>query len=377
MSSLGLVLSGGGARGAYQAGALVAIAEICKELRIENPFQIYTGVSAGAINIAFLTADLDGFISGTQTLTKLWSNIQSEDVFLTDAISLSKIGLELVSELSLGGAKKASPGRSLLNTSPLGNLISKNCNFENIQKNIDNNRLRGVAISAMDYSTTSTVSFTQAHSEVPMWTRVRRHSETCLLEAKHIIASASIPLIFPPVEIENRFFGDGCIRNLSPCGPAIYMGAEKLLAIGVRKRQDMCYSYDKHKIAQAPTIARVVNVLLNAIMMDGMEMDLERVDRINEGISKLEESQRKHLQVKRIEYIWISPSFDLAEIAVNKSDKLPRMLRYLLKGLGSIEEASEVVSYLLFEASYAKRLIDIGYEDTMKQKKQLEHFLTT
>ncbi|MNS90874.1 hypothetical protein D3C72_1249420 [compost metagenome] len=209
-----------------------------------------------------------------------------------------------------------------------------------------------------------------------MWTRVRRHSESCELEAKHVLASTAIPLLFPPVGIENRYFGDGCIRNLSPCGPAIYMGAEKLIAIGVRKRQDMCFSYDQHKTTQAPSVARVVNVLLNAIMMDGMEVDLERIDRINEAIHKLDESHRQHLLVKKIEYIWISPSFDIAEIASTKSNQLPRMIRYLLKGLGNIEEASEVVSYLLFESGYCKRLIDMGYEDTMKQKLQLQHFIT-
>jgi Predicted esterase of the alpha-beta hydrolase superfamily len=375
MANLGLVLSGGGARGAYQAGALAAIGDICKDLKIENPFTIYTGVSAGAINVSFLAADPKSFLDGTKTLTKLWSQIESDQVFVSDAMSLSRLGLQWMTDLSLGGMKKATPGKALLDTSPLGKLISENCRFENIQKNINAKKFLGVAISAMDYANTNNVTFTQAHESLPVWTRVRRHMERTDLSTDHVLASAAIPLLFPPVGIENRYFGDGCIRNLSPCGPAIYMGAQKLIAIGVRKKQDLCYSYEHHKTVEPPSAARVVNVLLNAIMMDGMEVDLERIDRINENLRKLDEIHRSHLSVKQVEYVWISPSYDIAEIAATKSNLLPRTIRYMLKGLGNIDEASEIISYLLFESGYCKKLIDMGYEDTMKQKVALAKFI--
>ena len=374
MSTLALVLSGGGARGAYQAGVLSAIAHISSQMGIDNPFQIYSGVSAGAINSAVLACTDDSFVTAAKQLVDLWGKLQSSQVFHTDTMSLTRVGLQWLGELSLGGLKKATPGKALLETAPLAQLISAHCNFANIEKNIAAKKFLAVCISALDYDTTSTVSFIQGGEDLEQWNRVRRHSEICQLTTAHVMASAAIPMLFPPIGIDTRFFGDGCVRNQAPCSPAINLGAQKLIAIGVRKKQETLTPHVR-KNNISPTIIRVANVLLNAVMMDGMELDIERIDRINLSLSRVPEQERQKLMVKELDYLWISPSFDIGEIAGGKADQLPRMIRYLLKGLGSLEEASEIVSYLLFDPSYCQQLIEMGYEDGMKEKEQIKRMI--
>lgn len=376
MTSLGLVLSGGGARGAFQVGVLNAIADICRQEGITNPFQLYTGISAGAINAAFLTTQSnDQFDESTRQLTELWRQISSEQIFITDPVSLSKGGLNWLLALSLGGLRNSSPHRSLLETTPLRKLISDNCNFENIQKNIERKKFRAVSVSALDYFTTSTVSFVQSQEQVPLWRRVRKVGINSSLTTEHILASAAIPLLFPPVTVNGRFFGDGSIRNHSPCAPAIYLGADKLLAIGVRKKQDVCYASQKVNTSEPPSVARVLSVMLNAVMMDGLEVDIERLERINTNLAKLTEKELGLISVRKIEHLWISPSRDLSEVASDKTQSLPPMIRYLLRGLGTLQEASEIASFLLFEKSYSERLLEIGYEDGLREKEQILRLL--
>lgn len=375
MTSLGLVLSGGGSRAAYQAGVLAAIAEIADELGISQPFDYYTGVSAGAMNIAMLASTANCSLnSGSKRLIDLWGRVESQQVYVSDPLYLSIGGLRWLADLSSGGMKKA-PRRALLDTDPLKKLISDSCDFENIQKNIAAKKFRAIGVSALDYFSTSTVTFIQGPDDVPMWQRVRRRSEKCVLTADHILASSSIPMLFPPVTIEQRHFGDGSIRNHSPCGPIIYMGARKVIAIGVRKKQDVCYAA-RQPNGKPPTAGRILNVLLHALMMDGLEIDIERMERINANLSRLSERELALLPVKPIEHLWISPSQDISEIASHESHRLPWMVRYLLRGLGSMQDASEIASFLLFDPSYCGKLIEIGFEDGMQAKEQIQRLIT-
>lgn len=375
MPTLGLVLSGGGARAAYQAGVLHAVGEVCAELNIKQPFKIYAGVSAGAINMSYLTSHSGFFADATQGLTNLWSNIKSEDVFISNPFWLTYGGVRWLADLSLGGMKGATPGKSLLDTAPLKSLIQKHCPLENISQKIKDNDLTAVAMTALDYSNATSVTFFEAHESIQSWERVRRKSERTQITIEHLMASSAIPLLFPSIKINERFFGDGSIRNLSPCAPAIYMGADRILAIGVRSRQDPCNSHQKSSASDPPSVARVLSVMLNAVMMDGIELDLERINRINTEMQQLSIHERRKLSVRPVEVLWISPSQDLSAIAAQSSQELPRMIRYLLRGLGSLEEASEITSFLLFEQIFCKRLMDAGYEDAMAQKKQLLSFL--
>ncbi len=373
--TIGIVLSGGGARGAYQVGVLSAIAEICHDLRLENPFKIYTGVSAGAINAAFLASGAGDFIQTTKRLVDLWSQIDSDQVFYTDAINLGKTGFKWLEEISWGALSGTPPGRSLLDTAPLRQLLVKSLDFENIKTNLESGKLRGVAVTAMDYGSSNGVTFVQGNEEIKMWSKARRRAEKAKLTTDHIMASSAIPLLFPPIAIKDSYFGDGCIRNQSPCGPAIYMGAEKLIVIGVR----MQLSNDAHVLRPAPTkapsVARVINVLLNAVMLDGIEIDIERLEYVNKLASQLEALNLGVQTTKSIEYAWVSPTVDIGEIAREKSSHLPRIIRYMLKGLGSLEDAREIVSYLLFDPSFCTQLIEIGFEDGMRQKEQIKKIL--
>ncbi|WII71104.1 patatin-like phospholipase family protein [Bdellovibrio sp. 22V] len=377
MPNIGLVLSGGGARGAYQAGVLAAMAHICERLNLHNPFQIYTGVSAGAINVAMLVGYPGDFVESAKRLVGLWSHLNSDKVFYADLMALSRGGLQWMTELSLGGAKKETSLRSLLSTHPLHNLISETCQFEEIQKKIKAGIIRGVGVSALDYESVSTVTFFQGAKDISVWEKGLHRSEKAILTSEHIMASSAIPLLFPPIKIGDRYFGDGCIRNQSPCGPAIYMGADSLIAVGVRRRQDTWYTYHHATGGEVPTVSRVANVLMNAVMMDGLESDIQRIETINKGYSTLSPQERKKLSVREIPSLWIAPSIDFSEIAAKKSGELPRIIRYLLRGPGSIEESTEMLSYLLFTPTYCKQLIEIGFSDGMKEKTRIEEFLST
>ncbi|WP_291516579.1 patatin-like phospholipase family protein [Bdellovibrio sp. ArHS] len=377
MPCLGLVLSGGGARGAYQAGVLAAIAHVANKLNIRNPFQIYSGVSAGAINVCMLAGHSGDFVEGARNLVSLWSHITSDQVFYADLMALSRGGLQWMSELSLGGGKSETSLRSLLSTHPLNNFISDQCHFDQIEKKIKTGNLRAISVSALDYDSVSTVTFYQGAADILPWERGMHRSEKAVLTTEHVMASSAIPLLFPPIKIGERYFGDGCIRNQSPCGPAIYMGADSLIAIGVRRRQDTWYSYHHNLSTTVPTVSRVANVLMNAVMMDGFESDVNRLEQINQGFSSLTSGQRKKSTVRKIDYLWISPSVDFSEIAKEKGSELPRMIRYLLRGPGSMEESREMLSYLLFTPHYCKQLVDIGFSDGMKEKDRIEELIVT
>lgn len=227
----------------------------------------------------------------------------------------------------------------------------------------------------MDYESISTTTFFQGVDAISTWERGMHHSEKVFLNVDHVMASSAIPLLFPSIKIGERYFGDGCIRNQSPCGPAIYMGADKLIAVGVRRRQDTSYTYHENGTGSLPTVARVANALMNAVMMDGLETDIQRLQQINQSYALLTSQERKRVNFREIENIWISPSVDFSEIASKRSDELPRIIRYLLRGPGSLEESGEMMSYLLFTPNYCKQLIEIGFADGMKEKNRIEHIL--
>lgn len=377
MPTLGLVLSGGGARGAYQAGVLAAIAHICSRLKIDNPFQVYSGVSAGAINVALLAAHPASFVQSSKNLVNLWSKIDSDNVFYADLMALSRGGLQWMTELSLGSRGKDTTAlRSLLSTHPLNNFLSESCRFQEVQKKINVGELHAVSVSALDYDSISTVTFFQGRPELQPWERGMHRSERAILGVEHVMASSAIPLLFPPIQIQGRYYGDGCIRNQSPCGPAIYLGADRVIAIGVRRRQDTFYSYHNKGSSGIPTVARVANVLMNAVMMDGLEADIQRIHQVNESLRELSPAERERVSLRKVEALWIAPSIDFSELAQKRENELPRIIRYILRGPGSLDESSEMFSYLMFTPHYCRQLIEIGFSDGMKEQDRITEFLT-
>ncbi len=372
---MGLVLSGGGARGAYQVGVLAAVQEISEKSGILPRFEYLSGVSAGAINASSLASNCENFKNASETLVKLWSGVTIDQVFSTDSITMGKIGFQWMSELSLGSLTGTTPGRSLLETSPLRSLIHNNMDYDKVAQNFKDGHLKALAITAINYATSSTVTFVQGQDQLPSWDKGRKHSERTIISTDHIMASSAIPLLFPPVQVDDRFFGDGAVRNHAPCSPAIYLGAEKLLVIGVRRQASTAYEERAHQNVKAPSVARVINTILNGVLLDAIEQDIDRLRRLNDYAMAIPSEQHQKIALRPLDYLFISPSADIGEMAVQKAHKLPRIVRYLLKGLGSLEDASEIISYLLFDPSFCSDLIEIGYKDGMAKKEEVIQLL--
>ncbi len=376
MSKVGVVLSGGGARGAYQIGVLLGISEIAKSMGLHSPIQIYTGVSAGAINCSFLASNTSTFNDGCIYLSEIWKKLESQHVFRSDVGSLSRIGFKWIEDLSFGAITGTTPGKALLDTSPLRVLIDQHFKPEKVEENIQSGLIESLAVSAVDYKSNSTVTFVQAPPQQKLWKKARRYAEKAQINTNHIMASSSIPMLFPPIKVDERYFGDGCVRNASPTSAAIHLGADKLLIVGVRKEDITLDELNTPSDAKAPSVARVINVILNSVMLDGIEYDVERLSRINKFVSNISENCTSQLEFKKIDFCWFSPSRDLGQIAAEKAHRLPRLLRYLLKGLGSLNDASEIISYLLFDPEFCTLLLEIGYEDSYKQKDDIIRFFS-
>lgn len=366
---LGLVLSGGGARGAYQVGVLKGISEILLKHNLNPNIRLYTGVSAGAINAAFLATHADDFHRGVDRLLELWSDLSHEQVFASDAAHMGKLAFTWATELGFGALTGTTPGKALLNTDPLLELLNKHILPDQIRENVTAGHLDALAITAVDYGSSNSITFVHGSSKFPTWNKSRRRSEKTEIGVPHVLASSAIPLLFPPAQIGDRWFGDGCVRNTQPCAPALYLGAEKLLIIGVRKRtitaQDSSVTGKDDK---PPSVARVLNMLLNAVMLDGVELDVERMERVNEFVERVPETHRKQINFKKVQYLMVAPSADIGAIAAGKAHRLPRVIRYLMRGLGKIEDASEIVSYLLFDPLFCRELIEIGREDVLREQ---------
>ncbi|MFM6930230.1 MAG: patatin-like phospholipase family protein [Bdellovibrio sp.] len=370
----GLVLSGGGARGAYQSGVLLAIQEISQSSGIPIKYDFLSGVSAGAINASSLAANCDDMKIATETLAKLWSQLNFESVFSTDSMTMSKIGFQWLKELSIGGFTGTTPGRSLLDTAPLRGLINNNMDYGKVEQNIQNGHLSALCITSIDYAKSATTTFIQSKDTLPSWDKGRKRSESTTITTEHIMASSAIPLLFPPIKVDDRFFGDGAVRNHAPCSPVIYLGAEKLLVIGVRMQSSTAHE-QRAENGMAPSVARVVNTILNGVLLDAVEQDVDRLRRLNEYALAISPEQQGRVALRPLDHLFISPSADIGEMAVQKAAKLPRVVRFLMKGLGSLQDASEIISYLLFDPEFCSDLIDIGYKDGLAHKEELIRFM--
>lgn len=388
-NKMALVLSGGGARGAYQAGAVRGIAQIAVSCGIEHPFRILTGVSAGAINAAYLAAHGDEIGSASERLTEFWGSLRSEEVFRTDAFSLGRIGMNWALDAISGGVRFGPQARALLDTTPLHDLLQRRIPIHQISKQVEKGNIDAFAVSATSYASSESISFYMSHRPIAPWRRLRRVGMVCKISLQEIIASAAIPLLFPPVRIADDYFGDGCLRNTAPLSPALHLGANKLLIIGVRtsgvhKVEEQTAITDTlapgaggNKIDPmlTPSIARVLNTLINAVLLDGIDADIERLARINRTVALLPESSKDQTPLRPIDWLYVHPSVDIAQIALEEARSMPRLIRYLLAGLGSTAEAADVISYLLFEPRFCQRLSDLGYKDALARRDEITAFL--
>ena len=379
-SSLGLVLSGGGARGAYQAGAVKALYEIADDCRLRHPFSVLTGVSAGAINAVFLASTIDNPLTATTSLADLWSHIRTDQVFHTDIANLTTNAWQWVLDIMTGSTQDQPRPRGLLNTTPLEQLLRTKIKFPCITENLRNGVLNAVSVSAMNYATAEAVVFFQARRSLDAWKRSQRASRNVTLGIKHAMASAAIPLFFPPISLHGSFYADGSLRNLAPLSAALHLGADRLIAIGVRERSSTSdqsgeVADQNETLSEAPSVARILSVLLNAVLMDALDSDLERLRRINRTVSLLSPDMQQASHLRMIPNIYLSPSQDLAKIASEEAKSLPNSIRFLLHGLGPDTEGADLLSYLMFEPSFCSRLVNLGYSDTLARRDEIADFL--
>lgn len=365
-----IVLSGGGARGAYQAGALRALYEICREERNLDPFRNLVGVSAGAINASYLASEAGNLDRATEKMCGMWRTLKTEDVFATDSLTISLTGLKLLRAISLGGfSNKLRPTRAaLLNVEPLRDLLNENIQFSHIPEHIRAGRLNSLCVTATDYATAVGVTFFMGAPHIKEWRRVHRIGIRDDIGVDHVMGSASIPLFFPPWQIHKRYYGDGVLRNTAPLSPARRIGASKMIVIGVRKSKDEKLT-DENIIK--PTLGRVLSVVINAIFMDAIEVDIERVRIINENLKMASQSEN----FRQMDILHVMPSQAPSELAETRVEALPALMRFLLSALGSPRESAEILSYLIFDPIYLNALVDLGYYDLMKQKENLVQFL--
>ena len=362
-----LILSGGGARGAYQAGVLKGLSEILPEKK-KSPFQIISGVSAGAINSAKLACDLDSFSNAVEKLNYLWSQITHEQVFKTDFLSLNKLSIALLKSgpLSID---------SMLDTSPLKILLQKNCDFTKLKKNLNENALESLIITANNYNSGAAVSFVQTNSANLKWKDSRRVAKLTEINEQHVMASSAIPLLFPPIKIDTQYYGDGCVRNNTPCSPSIRLGAERLFVIGVRTQLNAPVAQEiEEQPVKSPSFVRIINTLLNAVLLDSVEQDVHRIQRINQLTELANRHNPAPGEFKNIPALCISPSEDIGHLARQHAHHLPRLIRISLSTFGTLDEASEILSYLLFNPNFCRKLLSMGYNDAISSKDQILEF---
>jgi NTE family protein len=371
-----LVLPGGGARGAFQVGVLRAIAELVPHGCI-NPFPVISGTSAGAINSVVLASKARRFRVAVAELENVWGHFRCEQVYRTDSLTMLKSSLHWFSAIILGGMFVGTP-KSLLDNSPLRSLLSRNVRFPRIQSAIDAGHLHAVAITAAGYGSARSTTFYQGASGVPPWSRTRRIGVRQPLNLDHLMASIAVPMIFPPVNIGGEYYGDGAMRQATPLSPAIHLGADRILVIGIRDEAALPAADPLHPQV-FPSFAQIAGYMLDTLFMDGLYSDLERMTRINQLVDSVPESGRSGSlkRMKPIDTMVVLPSKDLRVVAHKHLQQMPRAVRVLLRGLrGSNHSEDRLLSFLLFERAYTRELIELGYNDAMKVKDQLLDFIT-
>jgi len=370
-SHAALVLSGGGARGAYQVGVLRYIAARRPFAR----FPIVTGVSAGAINASFLAGSPDAFGGAVDALAEHWLSLSTDQVFRTDMPSLARNVLKVLLNLGSGGSTLAPGVRGLVETAPLREFLDGLIQPDAVAANIEAGRLRALAISATAYDTGRTVTYIQGESWLETWERFQRRAVHDRITLDHVMASAAIPLFFPAVRVNGRFFGDGSLRQSHPLSPAIHLGADRILAISSRWQAPVEEPVEEHETTYPPA-AQVLGLLFNSIFLDNLDMDAERLRRVNDLLRRVPDSRRWLVSERPVRLLVLRPSSDIGRVARQYESSIPRSLRYLLRGLGTRKvSTSDLVSYLMFEAEYLEHLIRLGERDAERGWFKIRRFL--
>jgi len=368
-----LILSGGGARAAYQVGVLKGLSRILPK-QSYSPFPIICGTSAGAINTLGLAGRAGSFASQVADLENIWRQLKAEKIYHTDLWGVFKNSLNLLLSLLHSGTGISNPV-ALLNNSPLRDLLADYIDFRQIDEAVASQRLQAISITCMSYSTGQSITFFQGEHD--NWKRARRMGLRTGLTLDHLMASSAIPTIFPPIKIGDHYYGDGAVRQLKPLSPALHLGATRLLVVGVSDNPART-TFDE-KVHHSPSLSQMISHMLNSAFIDSIESDLETLRAINRLAAAISDEQRAALGVedlREVEFLFITPSIGINTLAEEHLHELPRSVRAFLRLTGATARGggTSSASYLLFEPGFIGRLIDLGYEDTLKQESRVRQF---
>ncbi|MEG0858069.1 MAG: patatin-like phospholipase family protein [Pseudomonas sp.] len=373
----GLILSGGGARAAYQVGVLAGIADLLPP-GAANPFPVIVGTSAGAINAVTLASGAVHFADSIRRLTSFWQGFRSHQVLRSDWPGVIRQASRFVGHSLLGLG--APVPVALLDSSPLRHLLNQHLDLNGIGHALEQQHLHAVAVTAFGYESGQAVTFYQGRGAIDPWLRHRRIGLPTRLSVEHLLASSAIPLLFAPIKLGEEYFGDGAVRQSAPISPALHLGASRVLVVGVSGNpQRPVEGEPRSRIfsGQQPSLAQIGGHMLNSTFIDSLEDDIELLQRLNH-LSHLmpEHLERRRLGLAPVEVLVVAPSQPLDEIAARHRRELPAALRLFLRGPGATKTSGAgVLSYLLFEAGYCSELIELGRRDALAKRRELCNFL--
>ena len=364
----GLVLTGGGARAAYQVGVVKAVRDILGN-PVKNPFPIVCGTSAGAINAATLAVFADNFSRAVGNLLEVWEHMRCEHIYRTDPWHIMRTGARWLGAMMLVSRRNPI---SLLDSAPLRAMLERNLAFARIQDHIDSGALYAVCVTASGYTSGQSVSFFQGGSGLEGWERNQRIGAAVPLSLDLLLASSALPFIFPAVKFHREYFGDGSMRQIAPVSPALHLGADRILIVGTgRQSADQA----RARSNTYPSLAQIAGHALNSIFLDSLAVDIERMERINRTVQLIppEKLTGSAVQLRPVKVLFITPSQPIERIAARFLHELPATIRFILRPTGALNRSgSNLASYLLFEEPFCRALIDLGYEDTVSREAEVK-----
>jgi NTE family protein len=370
----GLVLSGGGARAAYQAGALRALAHIVGHAQA-TPFPVIAGTSAGAINAATLAVNADDFRRGVARLLRWWRAVTPARVYRSDLAALSAHGVRFLASL-VRAARPPAGAAAMLDNAPLGRTIEQHIDLARLDRMLKHGVLRALAVNATSYATGQAVTFFEGALGVAPWQRMRRRGERCRLTTAHLMASTAIPFVFPAARLRDDWYMDGSVRQITPLSPALHLGARRLVVIAVG--QFAGQHAGRPAPPAYPSFAQAAGHALSSIFLDNLGADLERLAQTNRLVDQLDPGARRRaaLPLAHVDAFVVTPSVDLGELARAYVHRLPAGVRALLRGFGSARgTGANLPSYLLFDRGFCRRLLALGFADAMARRDELAAFL--